>query len=145
MLEIKLQSDDLRANLDQLVTRIKDRKALLRQVGEIEKEDIQRRIQIGKRSPSGVPWAPWRPSTAIYRQRKGTASKGLLFDSGALYRSFKLKQDGDQVTVGTNVKYAPYLQFGTPKMNARPFMGLSKEATRSIAVLLDNFINLPRK
>lgn len=32
------------------------------------------------------------------------------------------KPDDDDVVIGTNVEYAPYIEFGTAKMGARPYL-----------------------
>ena len=42
------------------------------------------------------------------------------------------EEDGDTVGyVGTNVEYAPYLEFGTSRMAARPFMFPALETNRT--------------
>lgn len=45
-------------------------------------------------------------------------------DTGRLRSSMTYQVDSrnDQVVVGTNVEYAPYVNYGTSRMPARPFM-----------------------
>lgn len=44
-------------------------------------------------------------------------------DTGALRNSIGTDVSGLSATVGPTVHYAPYLEFGTRRMAARPFMG----------------------
>jgi phage virion morphogenesis protein len=143
-MKVTIRSEDLINNLNKLITRLADRKVVLRQVGELYKDDINRRIIFQKTDPDGVPWAPWAKSTARARLLKGTAGRGLLYDGGKLARSFRVVVGKDEVSVGTNVSYAPYLEFGTGRMPARRFMGLSKEAAASISDTLRNYIGMEK-
>lgn len=48
-----------------------------------------------------------------------------LYETGALQRSIEHNVDasGKEAAVGTDLDYAKYLEFGTSKMPARPFLG----------------------
>lgn len=64
-----------------------------------------------------------------------TRSKRLCaVDTGRLRSSITMEmgKDGDDVVarVGTNVHYAPYLEFGTRRMTARPFLRPALDAAR---------------
>lgn len=64
------------------------------------------------------PWAPLAPSTI---KRKGHDK--LLYDTGRLRDSITLGEvTPSSATVGTDAPYAPFHQFGTKKMAARPFI-----------------------
>jgi phage gpG-like protein len=74
-----------------------------------------------------TPWAPLAASTLKDRKRKGFDLSSILRRSsgdagllGSILSSTSI--DGSTVTIGTNKHYAPYLQFGTSKMPARPFL-----------------------
>lgn len=59
--------------------------------------------------------------------RTTTAAKRLApVDTGRLRASIAQEIGGDDdglvARVGTNVEYAPYLEFGTSRMSARPFL-----------------------
>lgn len=58
--------------------------------------------------------------------RTHTASapgKSPAVDTGRLRQSIGVQKVGEgHYRVGTNVEYAPYLEFGTRRMAARPFM-----------------------
>ena len=125
--EVQQAIGDIRKKLD-------NPRPLMQEIGDIIAEDIKNMISVRKTSPTDQPWAPWADSTAKARERKGNAALGLLVDSGTLLRSITSQVIGSHHTVqiGTNVHYAEYLNNGTPKMPARPFMGISKRAQEGI-------------
>lgn len=43
-------------------------------------------------------------------------------DTGRLRNSIAHAVDRTSVIIGTNVEYAPYIEFGTSKMDAQPFL-----------------------
>ena len=43
-------------------------------------------------------------------------------DTGRLRGSISHAHDNDAAYIGTNVEYAPYVEFGTYRMDARPFL-----------------------
>lgn len=97
-------------------------------VGKNQQANVTARILFTKMAPDGKPWAPWARSTAKARMKKGNAGQGLLNDSGELSRSIRYQVSGKQVIVGSIAgPYAEFLQFGTNKMPARPFIGWSEQ------------------
>ena len=50
------------------------------------------------------------------------AKKICPVDTGNLRNSITHQNDKDTVYIGTNVEYAPYVELGTSKMRARPFL-----------------------
>ncbi len=53
-------------------------------------------------------------------------------DTGNLKNSIQTTMEGDLTAiVGTHVEYAPYVEYGTYKMAARPYLGPAAEAVRS--------------
>jgi phage gpG-like protein len=115
---------------------------MMKEIGDIVVEDIRHRISTLKQSPEGEAWSPWADSTAKARQRKGNAALGLLVDSGTLLRSITSQVIGSHHTVqiGTNVPYAGYLNDGTPKMPARPFLGVSERAQHDINEVMKQYL-----
>jgi len=75
-------------------------------------QDTRRRISITKTDPHGRHWAPWTFSTSRERHRRGTTGGGLLFESGALWRSIKYNIRGNKMEFGSTEEYAQYLQDG---------------------------------
>ena len=82
--------------------------------------------QFQKAQWDGKPWAKRKKET------KKTAGKHLLVSSGRLRQAMQntiISVDWDSIKWGVdkNVPYARYLNFGTPHMPARKFMGDSKQ------------------
>lgn len=95
----------------------------LQQIGQEEVRAAQQRIRNSKTDPEGRSWQPWSMATLKQRRREGNANRGLLYRTGALLTSIKYRVDKGVLAIFTDVPYARYLQFGTPKMPARPFIG----------------------
>lgn len=53
---------------------------------------------------------------------EGYAKEKAPVDTGRLRNSVSHMSDGEAVYIGTNVEYAPYVELGTVKMAARPFL-----------------------
>ena len=136
-LKFRVATNEVDAAVGKIVKKLND-KDMMREVGDIIVEDIKHRIAVTKKDPDDKPWKAWAPSTAKARERKGNAALGLLFDSGTLLRSItaEVKNHGSKggvsVYVGSNTRYAEWLNDGTEKMPARPFLGVSKRAKESI-------------
>jgi HK97 gp10 family phage protein len=66
-------------------------------------------------------WAPLKPETIA---RKATGDSPLL-ETGATRESIQHNVDanGKEAHVGTDLEYAKYLEFGTSRIPARPFLG----------------------
>lgn len=62
--------------------------------------------------------------TAIGMTAEGHAKKETPVDTGRLRNSITHAIDTDEQAayIGTNVEYAPYVELGTVKMQARPFL-----------------------
>jgi len=76
----------------------------------------------------GVSWEPLNPKYHAYKIKKGYSEK-ILHRTTTLRRSFTYKLGPGYVEIGTNVKddrtgepYPVFLEYGTAKMPARPFM-----------------------
>lgn len=85
--------------------------------------------------PDG-PWAPLKEST-LKRKKKGTA---ILVETGRLRGSITHNVVGDTAYIGTPVFYGSYHQFGTRKMVARPFLGLTAEEGDELEQVLAAYI-----
>lgn len=62
-------------------------------------------------------------------------AKGIV-DSGRLRDSIKFKVKGDEVRIGTDVEYAPYLEYGTYKTVQRPYLRPALDSKRKFLVKL---------
>jgi len=52
-------------------------------------------------------------------------------DLGNLRNSIDHESDNESATIGTNVEYAPFQEFGTSKMKSQPFLTPAFESNRS--------------
>ncbi len=60
------------------------------------------------------------------------AKQVVPVDTGNLKNSIQTEMDGDlSASVGTNVEYAPYVEYGTSRMAAKPYLTPAAEAVRS--------------
>ena len=149
-LKFKVARNDINDAIADLEAKIKN-KDMMQEIGDIIVEDIRHRIVKLKADPDDKPWKPWAPSTAKARERKGNAALGLLFDTGTLLRSInaEVKNHGQKggitVYVGSNTKYAGWLNDGTEKMPARPFLGVSKRAKESIDEAINMYLTKDSK
>lgn len=109
----------------------------LKKIGEEEVKLTQQRIRDSKTGPDGKPWQPWSISTLRQRQRAGNAHLGLLYRTGALLNSIKMKIENGALHIYTDKEYGKYLQFGTPKMPARPFIGWGDRINSIVKRLTD--------
>lgn len=101
---------------------------VLQRVGELEVNDTKNRILSLKVDPDGQSWAPWSMATLRKRGNEGTASLGLLFRNGELYKSIQMRISAKTLTIFSNVGYAKFLQQGTIHMPARRFLGWGNAA-----------------
>lgn len=116
------------------------RNKLVREVGALLLARIRRRF-LDETDPDNNKW-PVSKAAAIRRaggktyryiggQRKGYSGTGTLFETGALWNSIQLgrAQDG-QVSIGTDIPYAGFLQRGTTRLPKRVFLGFGEADTR---------------
>ncbi len=82
--------------------------------------------------PNGGSWPPLkRPS-----KRRGGASAKPLRDTDRLMASITGQVQGNTASVGTNVSYAPFHQFGTKYIPPRRFLGVSAKTRTRIEGLV---------
>lgn len=112
--------DNMSPEMRRLLKKVKDKRAVLEAGGAaLEGMSIQ---SFRNASIRPVEWEELAESTL--RQKKGKG--GLLIDSGALWHSLGHVTRSAEVEIGTDRFYAPYLQEGTAKMPARPFIPVSE-------------------
>lgn len=113
------------------------KRKVLEDIGKEQVQLTQDRIRSSKTDPDGNPWAPWSMATLRSRQRDGTVSRGLLYRTGALLTSIKFTVRDNVLKVFTNIPYGEFLQFGTPKMPARPFIGWGNQLNTIMTKIKD--------
>lgn len=122
--------------LQEVVGKLQNPKPLLDRIGQYLVSTTQARIRSTKTSPDGTPWAPWKPGTYLARAKRGALGGGVLYDTGNLFSSITYTVGPDSVEVGTAAPYARFLQQGTPRMAARPFLGISQDDETAIAAII---------
>jgi phage virion morphogenesis protein len=70
-----------------------------------------------EKSPDGINWAVLSPTTL---KKRGANAKKLR-DKGNMFASLGHNATGDHVDITIGQDYAPFHQFGTENMSARPF------------------------
>lgn len=126
--------------LQDMLDRIQNPQKVLESIGKALVTSTRTRIEKTKVSPDGKPFAPWALSTLIARKKEGTAALGILNRTGSLANSITYQVQGKSVTVGSTSSYAQYLQNGTSKMPARPFIGVSGQNRGQINLILKNYL-----
>lgn len=72
-----------------------------------------------------------RATALLALKLRNEAVRRCPVDTGRLRQSIGLQKIGDgHYRVGTNVSYAPYVEFGTRRARAQPFLRPALEAVR---------------
>ena len=106
--------------------------AVIKKVAVEEVAATQERIRNSKTDPEGRPWTPWSMATMRQRQKEGNAGQGLLYRTGSLLNSIQYRISNKTLTIFSNVGHGKFHQFGTSKMDARPFLGWSRTSINRI-------------
>ncbi len=116
--------------LEAITARIRDLSPVLTVAAQDTKTLISDSFR-ESRSPGGRLWKGLEPST-IKRRRQGPNTRArkatILIDTGVLKNSIYSTSDKSGLTMGTNVPYAVYHQFGNGGM-LRPFMPITGSVT----------------
>jgi HK97 gp10 family phage protein len=67
---------------------------------------------------------------------EGQAKLNAPVDSGNLRSSITTEVKDEEVIVGTNVEYAPYVEYGTKRMRAQPYLRPALDKNRKDLVRL---------
>lgn len=126
--------------INKKIAQLQNKRSVLKKIADQEVKETRQRIRTTKVSPDGIPWAPWRPSTLRHRIRRGTTGGGLLYETGKLWRSITGVVYKTRISVRARKIYATYLQHGTNRMVARPFLGFSERSKTRIKNLLKVFV-----
>ena len=130
MITIEIDDDGVVAGLSRLAGRMEDMSPVMREIGDAVREASMESFE-REAPPEGGKWPPLSPATI--RRRRGGPVHRILQDTGALRQSIVKRLEGDRsVIVGARVEYAPFHQFGTRRMPARPFLGVSPTAREEI-------------
>jgi phage gpG-like protein len=167
-LAITVDDASVKGVLTRLSQRISDMRPIMAQIGQELRNDALENFQ-GQHAPDGTPWKGLSIATRIARARrvsggsiytkngKSTKAKAYsammtakaLLDTGVLRASINvLETTSASVTVGSRLKYAAIHQFGGQAgrgkkvtIPARPFIGMSRGAERSIVDIINGHMN----
>ena len=120
--------------LSQLTERMADLTEPMLGIGMLLETSISERIRDTKQSPDGDDWA----------DVKGKERDQILIGlgmQGVLLSGITSVADSHSVIAGSDKFYAQFLQMGTRRMVARPFLGISSQDEQDIAdMLLDEWL-----
>ena len=138
MIRLKSTRANTEGGLKRVLEKLLNPTPALEEIGQMLVDRTKRRISTTKARPTGQKWSKWAPSTKKAREADGTASRGLLNHTGTLLNAiqYEVKNKSAVVGVDGSAPYAGFLQFGTAKMPARPFIGLIKIDQNRISLIL---------
>lgn len=101
------------------------------------------RILKTKTAPDGTKWASLSPST-LKNLERAKVGGSMLYRTGSLHRAvgynLALWSKG-AIILEDKMNYAKYLQEGTRKMPARPYLGVGKEDTEKLKGLTIEYLH----
>ena len=112
----KLDAEEVKKTLGNILSRLADRRPAMRIVGEIVRTSVTKNFEVGGRP------VQWKPSRRAAREGGQT-----LVKSGRLVNSIFAEADNSRAVVGTNVKYARAHQLGA-KIGARVILPVKGKA-----------------
>jgi phage virion morphogenesis protein len=117
---------------------------VMQDISETLKNSVEENFaQESARNPIGGEkrgaWDDLAPSTLQSRARANKSGKKLQF-TGVLLGSIQTKANNNEAMVGTNNEYARFLNDGTKKMPARPFMVVQREDVDEIRETLEEYL-----
>lgn len=141
---VNMNAKPLQTQLQRLTHRLDDLTPVMHGIGGILETSTTDRIRSTKTAPDGTRWAEWSQSTRQAKARMSAKQRGSLLlvrgKQSGLLGSITYEASKNSVIVGSVMYYAAYLQQGTSRMPARPFLGLSAQDYRTIDDLLHDYI-----
>ena len=93
--------------------------------GQLIRSEAIKSIQTGAKS--GIVYEKYNPRRS---HRSSAPGQSPASDTGNLVSKIIVKNNKDEVRVQSNANYSKFLEFGTSKMLARPFMFPAKEKSK---------------
>jgi phage virion morphogenesis protein len=132
----EIENRELMAALTRLRRKTSNLRPLINEIAETMRNSVEENFSKESARERGGVWKALAPATLQARAKKGKTGKKLQV-TGQLLASLQTKSSDTEATLGTNKKYARYLNDGTKNMPARPFMVLQKadieEMKRTVA------------
>lgn len=147
MLTVSVEAARLKAALGRFADfRRRFHTSAMRRMAQTHKKQIQHRLRVTKRGPSGEAWPPLAESTLASRRAKGTLGRGPLTDRNKLVNSFK---EGPvrvgKMTLGSPLPYAAVQHHGSKDQSkpgairARPYAGVGTTDVSELQRALDDW------
>ena len=128
-MDIKFKVSNLKKVLSQLDKLEKDMEIPFQEIvkggGQLIRAEAIKSIQTGAKS--GVLYQMYNPRR---EHRASAPGQAPASDTGNLVSKIIVKNNKDVVRVQSNANYSKFLEFGTSKMLARPFMFPAKEKSK---------------
>lgn len=113
---------------------------LLKSLGVEIETQISERIESTKRDSEGKTWADIADKTRRYLLKHFPSARPPLWRTGELLDTIESQVSGGVLLTGATKEYAGFLQDGTKRMPARPFIGLSAQDIADLADLIDAWL-----
>ena len=128
-MDIKINVKNLKKVMSQLGRLSKDLEQPFQEVvkggGQLIRSEAVKSIQSGAKS--GIVYEKYNPRRS---HRSSAPGQSPASDTGNLVSKIIVKNNKDEVRVQSNANYSKFLEFGTSKMLARPFMFPAKEKSK---------------
>ncbi len=139
---IEVQDAELSATLTRLRTRTSNLRPVMGEIAETMRTSVEQNFkQESGREPisgRGGAWADLAPSTKKARAKKGKTGRKLQV-TGMLLGSLTKQTTATEALLGTNKKYARYLNDGTKRMPARPFMVIQEADKQEFGKTVEDY------
>lgn len=156
MIEVKVNSDQVQAALQELLNKTNDLKPVLEDIGEYLMVSTRKRFK-DKEAPDGSSWLRNSPITQLLKGRNDPLI-GESGGRGGLLGSFHYNASRNTLEFGNSKEYAAVQQFGarqgqfgrssrnTPlpwgNIPARPFLGISdNDQTQLLKIIEEHLAN----
>lgn len=147
--DVKVDVDRAIAALNQMASRGRDLTPVMADIASFLLVVVENAFEEERDPTTLTPWEQLANSTIEQRRKRGTWPGKKLFDSGDMQRAVIPDSDATSAGVGIAASlhtegdrffYPAGLQFGTRKMPARPFLGLSPADEDSILGIVGGYL-----
>lgn len=132
----------LQTHLEALQAKLGDLSPLMADIAVILEDSTTDRFA-SKTAPDGTLWQDILPASLRAKMRADglEGGGGILVKSGDLARSIHSIHERYSASVGTDIVYGQYHQFGTQNIPKRPFLGVSHADENRILDVIEDYLN----
>lgn len=149
MITYEVEDRELQAGLNRLRSKLSTMRRVYDEIGQTllnsVEENFKKESSRGALYPQGrgSAWKDLAPGTIQQRRKKGKYPGRKLQVTGQLLASIQANTSSSGVIVGTNKKYATFLQQGTKRMPPRPFLVVQMEDFKEIQQIVTDHLKKP--